>query len=58
MTRKHFVKMAGIIGRIEDRATRAQVLADFIVMCSDENAAFDAIRFADAVAAEHAKHYG
>lgn len=58
MTRKHFERLAWIAGKIEDRSTRAQVVADMIIMATDENTRFDAIRFADAVAKFHEEHYG
>lgn len=53
MTRKHYEKIALMLAEIDDRATRAKMIAEFICIAVDDNPRFDAIRFADAVA----KHY-
>ena len=58
MTRKHYTDMANMIGRIANRDDRARMIADFIIFASDDNPRFDAIRFADAVAAAYEFNYG
>lgn len=45
MSRKHFIKIAKIIARVEDIRVREYLASEFCDLCRAENPNFDKLRF-------------